>query len=181
MILNTKAEGGQRESVSLRGWGGGMLRGFYGECGLGLGCEEWKQFFKGKREKERVSHLQERTETQPHNEPGIGQSLIMLSFGVFHDSESGYNYPFKELNALVTQLLSSKIVFGSKVLSLFPSNTCYRYCPTGMETRVRTSALCISSNSSLLFSLWPTRQYRLRISFRPWVPNLLILRIILVV
>ena len=49
-------------------------------------------------------------------------------------------------------LLSSHTAFGSKVLSL-PSRAHCNCCPASTETGLVISGLCISSNSSLLFSL----------------------------
>ena len=77
-------------------------------------------------------------------------------------------------------LLSSHTVFGSKVLSLPSRAPCY-CCPASTETGVMISGLCISSNSSLLFCLWPTGNTDIENQcFRFWVLNLWILRIILV-
>ena len=45
-------------STSLGSGGGGVSRSFHRKCRLGLGCEEWKQFFKSKRGKKRVCHTQ---------------------------------------------------------------------------------------------------------------------------
>ena len=81
---------------------------------------------------------------------------------------------------LVMLLLSSHTVFGSKVLSLPSRAPCY-CCPASTETGVMISGLCISSNSSLLFCLWPTGNTDIENHcFRFWVLNLWILRIILV-
>lgn len=76
---------------------------------------------------ERLHHMRgRRTETKPVDGPGARQGLVTIALRTFNNSERRCNkYPLEEFNhlLLVSQLLSSNIVFGAKVVSLPQQHT----------------------------------------------------------